>query len=233
MRYLFCLLCALILLSAQAFGLTDSYTLDSTRLAHIEERIHASIIESGIDDAIVNATEKAVVVRYIQPTVRSDMDSLLAWIYIWTAAAIEHPDSETVTIIQYAEGTPLAMAEADTADIKSLAAKKMTFVGFGEKVRMESPPGGGFNPCPKNARVWAGECMCIEGFRVDGGKCIMDGFLPGLSRENMVFAGIFALLMSIPVMMMFFGVSVLAVLALLIYRFRVKSGHAYKSKDSL
>ncbi len=187
--------------------------LESVGYEAIAKEIHRSIEESGIKKSNINVSEKAVIISYQQPPVRSDADSLLMWTYIWTASAISHPDSSEVRIIQYNKNLAMIEIVAKTTDIKDYITKKITFDAFGKTLDFKSPPEKPFDPCPPNAKMIGGRCFCSKGMKIIKGKCVRPGILANIDKGKALKVGLVAALLSLPVIIIgFFAVAFLVFL---------------------
>ncbi|MBD3261496.1 MAG: zinc-ribbon domain-containing protein [Candidatus Altiarchaeales archaeon] len=115
-------------------------TLEYAHHRSIAEDISASLAEAGITDSYVNVTEDSVVVHYHQPKIKSDVDVLLVWNYIWATCALYHPESSEIRILQYFDSVPLAEAVVDTTQAVDYVAGKKTFNEFRRSVTVNPPP---------------------------------------------------------------------------------------------
>jgi hypothetical protein len=110
--------------------ISDSYDVD--RAASMS--IYESLAFQGIDDAVVEVTEDQVLVQYDQPTVRSDTDALITWLYIMGVAAETAPDTNEVIIEMYDGEDPLYEVTVQTSDIQDYLDSYTTLDEFKTKV---------------------------------------------------------------------------------------------------
>ncbi|QLC50580.1 hypothetical protein HWN40_10225 [Methanolobus zinderi] len=113
---------------------SDSYDVD--RAASMS--IYESLTFQGIDDAVVEVTDEQVLVRYDQPSVKSDTDALLTWLYIMGVAAETAPDTELVIIEMYDGNDPLYEVTVQTADIQDYLDSTTTLDEFRKKVDVKA-----------------------------------------------------------------------------------------------
>ncbi len=109
---------------------SDSYDVD--RAASLS--IYESLTFQGIDDAVVEVTEEHVLVKYDQPSVRSDTDALLTWFYIMGVAAETAPNTESVIIEMYDGPEALYEVTVQTADIQNYLEANIGIDEFRSKV---------------------------------------------------------------------------------------------------
>lgn len=102
------------------------------------ELISQSLEESGIVDHYIEMDSENIKIHFKAPPVKTDVDVLLEWTYIWASAAIQSTQS-TITIVQYVEDTAVIQVTATTENIMKLISKELSFPDFADTTETSFP----------------------------------------------------------------------------------------------
>lgn len=123
--------CAQTPTSSEGTQTTDSYT--SQRLA-----IYETLVFTGLKDSTVDVTSERVLVTYHQPPVKSELDSLTAWMYIMGASATIAPETKSIVIIMQSDDEPLYEVSAPTETVTAILNEQITMEEFRSKIKVRA-----------------------------------------------------------------------------------------------
>lgn len=112
---------------------SQNFIMKSTR-----DLLSQSLEESGIVDHYIEMDSENIKIHFRAPTIKTDVDVLLEWTYIWAAAAIQSSQS-TITIAQYVEDTAVIQVTATRENIMKLITKELSFPDFADTTETSFP----------------------------------------------------------------------------------------------
>jgi hypothetical protein len=101
-------------------------------------KIYETLNFVGLKDVTVSFLSEGLLIKYNQPLVKSDLDTLAAWFYIMGSAAKIAPETEKIIILMCAEDEPLFRAEVNTKDVQEMLDNNIDMNEFRSRVKIRA-----------------------------------------------------------------------------------------------